>query len=149
MKRTALASKRGRPPKRFDPQIAEKVQDGASVGHSHDVIARAVGLSDKTLRKLYPKELRRGTFEMLLEVENAHYRAAINGNVTAQIHILGCKGGWINPNRARNAKSVPPPKIAEDTKIVVRLKLDSELAPPKVIDGNVEGKDTPALGGLQ
>lgn len=49
---------------------------------------------------------------MILEVEAAHLKAALEGNVTAQIHILQTKGGWRNPNRVRKvvAERVMPPQ---------------------------------------
>lgn len=99
----------GRPRKVYDPETAKKVMLAASLGHSHIAIAKAVGVCDKTLRKLYRRELERGDFEALLQVEAALYKKAISGNVRAQIYLLHAKAGWVDPHSVRHPKKRPRP----------------------------------------
>jgi len=129
-----VKKRRGRKPDVYDPKIAEKVKAAAAFGHSQHVIAKNVGTSHKTLTKLYRKELDSGLYDMILTVEAAHFESARKGNVVAQIHILECKGGWVNPNRMRSVNIDLPPQpqsqqanMNEDVTVEVRMKFDTEL----------------------
>ncbi len=59
----------------------------ASVGEKHDVIAKAVGVSDETLRKYFGDELRVGPAKRRQEVLEILYSAARKGNVSAAKRI--------------------------------------------------------------
>lgn len=105
-------------------------------------IAKGVGLSVPTLKKLYQPELTVGIYDLQLAVEAAHYEAAKSGNVTAQMHILQTRFGWFNPSRARavsvdvnaNSKTSVPEAaqhIDNDVTVEVRMKFDTELRETK------------------
>lgn len=123
---------KGRPRHKRTDDLAEKVKAAKSFGHANKVIAKSLRISENTLRREYAPELKLGTFDMVLAVEAAHFKSATGGNVVAQIHILECKGGWSNPNRARNVSIDLPPtaatdKLNEEMTIEVSLKLDTHL----------------------
>lgn len=123
---------RGRPAVERDEETASRVAAACAMGHSHRVIAKALGMSDHTLRREYPNELKRGLFLSTLEVEAAHFNSAKRGSVIAQIHWLHCKGGWVDPTRQRTVSIDLPPANpladgADDMTIEVRLKLDTHL----------------------
>lgn len=62
----------------------ESVRRMASLGHSEDKIAHAIGITGKTLRKWYREQLDNALLEANTAVGHALYRAAIAGNVRAQ-----------------------------------------------------------------
>lgn len=121
MNPVARKARRGRPKHAREKKIAQIVKRAAASGHSHKRIAEAVRLNPRTLRTYYAKELQRGAFEMLLEVEAAHFKSALDGNVTAKIHILACKGGRVNPNRVRKVAAPSSPPVKKWDEVVVRV----------------------------
>lgn len=72
-------------------------------GVKHDSIARAVGVSQGTLRKHYRAELDSGAVTANAAVAESLYQLAIDGNVTAAIFWLKTRAGW----RERPAESEP------------------------------------------
>jgi hypothetical protein len=80
----------------------------AAVGLLQKYIASMVGIrSVKTLRKFFRKELDRGDTEAAFHVGNALYKAALGGNVTAQVHFMARhKHCFEQPSQS--GESLPP-----------------------------------------
>jgi hypothetical protein len=79
----------------------ERVAVAAAGGMAHAEIALAIGVSRNTLEKHFRSELTEGAQQRRLDVLNAQYRAALEGNVAAQkAFLLGHATG----------KKVPSPR---------------------------------------
>lgn len=78
---------RGRPA--FNPTAAHRrqVEMMLSVGTSADMIARAIGITEPTLRKHFREELANGLARRQLEVLSLLFKSARKGNVSAQRHL--------------------------------------------------------------
>lgn len=76
--------KAGRPPFKPTTVMRRKVSAAAGGGMAHDEIAAAFGVSRNTLEKYFGQELGRVAFQRRVDVLDAHYRAAMRGNVSAQ-----------------------------------------------------------------
>lgn len=74
--------------------MREKVRYLSGLGVPHDNIGKIIDCSPKTLRKHFRRELDRGAAESLAVVSGYLFAAAKAGNVTAQIFIMKCRGGW-------------------------------------------------------
>lgn len=76
--------------KRFEPQKAdrEKVAVLVSSGLTAEQIARAMDLSEPTLRRAFKAELETGAIRKRAEVLVAMHRSALKGNVAAQKEAL-------------------------------------------------------------
>lgn len=85
---------KGRPSIQFDPLIAEKVQGLAQYGIPYEQIALYVDLSVPTLRKLYKRELEKGSIIANAKVGEKLYQSCMEGNTTAQIFWLKTRVGW-------------------------------------------------------
>ena len=62
----------------------EEVSIAAGAGVSHEEISLGLGISRPTLLRHFAYELTTGAYERRQEVLNAMYKAAKNGNVSAQ-----------------------------------------------------------------
>lgn len=71
--------------------FAEKM---GGLGLPHAQIARLMDLSEETLRKHYAADLERGASSATANVAGALYRAAMEGNTTAQIFWLKVRAKW-------------------------------------------------------
>jgi hypothetical protein len=80
----------------------------SAVGLLQQNFANMVGIrSVKTLRKFFRKELNRGDTEGAFNVGQAMYKAALNGNVTAQLHWLA-RHKHCFEQTSKPAGSLPP-----------------------------------------
>lgn len=77
-------SKRGRPSFKPTALHRRRVEQYVCAGMSHDGIAKALGISDETLRKHFAAELETGSQRRRAEVIDMLFAAARKGNVTAQ-----------------------------------------------------------------
>lgn len=77
----------GRPA--FVPTAAHRrqVEELLSVGTSADIVARAIGITEPTLRKHFAEELANGMAKRRAEVMNLLFKSARKGNVAAQKHL--------------------------------------------------------------
>ena len=73
------------------------VQSMAAVGIPHDLIARVIGVSGKTLRKHCREELDLAEAKANAEVAGFLFNSAKSGNVAAQIFWLKTRAGWKEP----------------------------------------------------
>lgn len=90
----AVTTRRGRPSKKHDPAIAEKVIELAACGNSQEAISSSVGMSAKTLRKVYENELRQGMGQANIAVTSKLFDSCMAGNVAALIFWAKCRMGW-------------------------------------------------------
>lgn len=74
----------GRPEHKPDRKTRQLVENGVTAGMTHQDIARAIGISWKTLDKYYAEELATGVARKRLEAISMLYRSAKGGNVSAQ-----------------------------------------------------------------
>jgi hypothetical protein len=75
--------KRGRPAFKPTQLHRRKVEQYTACGMSHDGIAKALGISDETLRKHFAEELSSGKAKRRAEVVDILFAAARKGNVAA------------------------------------------------------------------
>jgi len=77
-----------------DPAQRKQVQTLAAYGVPETDISRVVGIDPKTLRKHYRDELDLGETRANAQVAGFLFKAASNGNVTAQIFWLKTRARW-------------------------------------------------------
>lgn len=65
-----------------------------SIGIRQDDIAKAIGISDVTLRRHFAPELAVGKTKVIARVADSVIRQALAGNMTAAIFFLKTKAGW-------------------------------------------------------
>lgn len=82
----------GRPEYRPDRKTRVVVERLVSGGMSHDDIALALEISDKTLQKYFRKELNTGAAKRRAEAINLIFTSARAGNVSAQRKLLSITG---------------------------------------------------------
>jgi len=82
--------------KPFEPTSKDRaaVTTLAAVGNRHEVIARALQIDKKTLRKYFRKELAEARTDANAKMAQSLYVSGLNGNTTAQIFWLKTRGGW-------------------------------------------------------
>ena len=94
---TSKTRKIGRPAHARTDQIARTAESMAGFGIPHADIAKAVGLSEPTLRKHYGPELDLGQVKANTQVAQSLFRRAVSDSpnaVTAAIFWLKCRAGW-------------------------------------------------------
>ena len=77
-----------------DPAQRKQVQTLAAYGIPEADISKVVGIDPKTLRKHYRDELDLGETKANAQVAGFLFKAASNGNVTAQIFWLKTRARW-------------------------------------------------------
>jgi len=74
-----------------------------AAGIRQEIIGRAIGVSDTTLRKYYPDEIAMGTDIATAQVAGCLFKNATeNMNVAAQIFWLKSRSGWNTPQVIQN-----------------------------------------------
>jgi hypothetical protein len=111
--------------------IRDKVRYLSGLGVPHDNIAMIIDCSPKTLRKHFRRELGRGAAESLAVVSGHLFAAAKRGNVTAQIFIMKCRGGW----KERSVQEVSGPDGAPVESIETVIYLPDNGRGPKPTEG--------------
>jgi transposase-like protein len=76
--------KRGRPAFKPTPLHRRRVEQYVCGGMTHEAIARALGISDETLRKHFEVELATGASKRRAEILDLLFASARKGNVAAQ-----------------------------------------------------------------
>lgn len=79
---------------KFNKESAERVVDLAGCGVPQDDIAHELGITAKTLRKHYRRELNRAAIIANVAVAKSLFAQAVGGNVTAAIFWLKTRAGW-------------------------------------------------------
>lgn len=84
------------PGKRHVPtdELRVQVERAAGIGLPHEQIATLLGITDKTLRKKYRRELDLGMAKANVNVANAYYREVQKGNPTLLIWWTKTRLGW-------------------------------------------------------
>lgn len=95
------------------PEVRELVFILAAVGIPPATIGQVVGASEKSLRRLYPRELELGRVQANGRVANALYQKALNGDNTAMMFWLKTRAGW--------KESLPPEQNGQLTINIARL----------------------------
>jgi hypothetical protein len=75
------------------------VQSAAGLGLPQDQIAALIGISDKTLRKYYAKELMLGKAQASATVAKSLFNKATGGDTTAMIWWTKAQMGWGETNK--------------------------------------------------
>lgn len=75
-------------------ETREFIRSGFASGVCQPELAQALGVSVNTLKKHYSEELKGGLIAANVAVAGALYRAAMEGNTTAQIFWLKTRAGW-------------------------------------------------------
>jgi len=71
-----------------------RVEKYAGLGLPHEQIALLLDIDAKTLRKHYATHLAKGSAQATADVAGALYRAAMEGNTTAQIFWMKARASW-------------------------------------------------------
>lgn len=82
----------------------------ATLGISHDIIGSILGISDRTLEKYYPKELKESLVKANAKMMTALYQMGINGNVAAAIFWMKTKGGWRTTDAVDQPRTINLPR---------------------------------------
>lgn len=91
------AKPQGRPTHKRSDQSAKTIESMAGFGIPVADIARAIGISEPTLRKHYGSELDLGQIKANTQVAQSLFRRAVSdapNAVTAAIFWLKCRAGW-------------------------------------------------------
>lgn len=81
----------------------------AAYGNKQEEIATLMGISMRTLRKYFRQELDRGIVEANTKVSQSLFKLACDGNVTAMIFWLKCRGNWRErPNFSSSPAAASP-----------------------------------------
>ena len=81
----------------------------AACGINHDAIADAIGVSDETLRKYYPNELRFGADRVTARISNALVDKALSDrpdSVNAAKFYLQARAGWAEKQEQKHSGSI-------------------------------------------
>lgn len=101
-------------------ETREKVAKLAIAGCSQEKIAFYLNITDETLRKYYARDLEVPLLDCTMELSNALYESAMNGNVDDRKFWLTHRGGWY--------KSPTPEKKEDvDTKESIIEKLIDKI----------------------
>lgn len=99
-----------------------QVKKMAAVGMPHDLVAEIIGITSKTLRKYFRRDLTRGDAEGKLRIASKLMQSVDAGNVTARIYMAKMRLGW------REDRQVPPP--LSPPSFVVTVEPQPEEAKP-------------------
>jgi hypothetical protein len=99
---------KGTPP--FVPtEDQRKLVKQASIFMTNAQVADFIGISETTLKKYFPEELKLGAKQANINVGSALYKSAMGGNVTAQIFWCKTRLQWKEVDRTEltGAEGVP------------------------------------------
>ena len=143
----------GRRAHRPDPSQRRQVEAMAAYGIPEDNISRVIGVDPKTLRKHYRDELDLGETKANAQVAGFLFKAAKNGNVTAQIFWLKTRAKWReSPVELKHSGAIAKNDLsdlpdAELLDIIYTLGREVGLAPVKTIEADFTSASEPAGGG--
>lgn len=104
-------SQRGRKAIPYDPKIAESVEAMSSYGLCVEGIAKVVGISPGTLRRLYRKEMDRGFNAANVAVGKKLFESCMAGDVTSLIFWAKTRMRWRETDK--NAPQANPAETAK------------------------------------
>ena len=83
-------------------ETRRQVETASGLGLPHDMIGALIGISDETIRKYYPVELKRGKAEASLAVTRTLFDKAVSGDTTAMIWWTKAQMRWAETQRHEN-----------------------------------------------
>lgn len=101
----------GRKAKTFTAEEQKLMLNMASVGITHEQIAKVMGVCTKTLQNKMQKELEAARLKGVASVAGALFRNAQKGNVTAQIFIMKTQAGWRETGSEQGGPTMPDIKL--------------------------------------
>jgi len=110
--------------KSFDPSEENRllVEDAASIGITHEDIAKLMYCSVNTLKKHFEPELMLGALKANIDVGRSLYNEAINGNVSAIIWWTKNRMGWRDVQRTEHTgKDGGPIQTTERSNLLDKL----------------------------
>jgi hypothetical protein len=116
---------RGQPPHAPTPSQRQTAQVMRANGDSLPIIARTIGVSEKTLRRHYKVELADGHAQVVAAIGGSVVRQALAGNMIAARFWLSCHGGdrWKVVERREIGGLEGAPPIAVEGSGVVTVYL--------------------------
>ena len=101
-------TKRRRGAPAFEPTQEQRysVELMAGIGIPQTDIASALGITDNTLRKYFPDELKNGRTRTIAKVADSLVRQALAGNTTAMIFYLKTQARWSETHKIEHSGSV-------------------------------------------
>jgi hypothetical protein len=116
---------RGQPPHAPTPSQRQTAQVMRADGDSLPIIARTIGISEKTLRRHYKTELEDGHAQVVAAIGAAVVKQALAGNMVAARFSASCHGGerWKVVERREIGGLEGAPPIAMEASGVVRVYL--------------------------
>jgi hypothetical protein len=129
---------RGQPPFEPTPGQRQTVQVMRANGDALPIIARAIGVDVKTLRKRLKVELANGHAQVRAAIGGSVVRAALAGNMHAAKYWLSTHGGpeWriIEGRQIGGLEGAPPIAVSTDAKVVVYLPDNGRDQPAETTD---------------
>ncbi len=109
------------------PETRQQVEELSGIaGWRHAEIAEHIGVSEKTLRKHYKAELRRGTVVAVQQVAQSLFDKAMSGDVTAAIFFLKRRHPAVWGDKAgEDADDAPAPVRVEVSVVDARKRADA------------------------
>lgn len=103
------------------PETRQLVEELSGIaGWRHAELAAHIGVSEKTLRKHYRTELRRGTVVAVQQVAQSLFGKALSGDVTAAIFFLKRRHPAVWGDKAGDdVEDAPPPQ-----RVVIEVRRD-------------------------
>jgi hypothetical protein len=114
----------GRPPHVPTDQTRWQVEMMAGYGVPQMQIARAIGVSDETLRKYYRREFDLGVIKANAAVAETLFRQAISGDTGALIWWTKCRMGWRAPKQEMEHSGTVSVSVATALDAAVRRAAD-------------------------
>lgn len=102
-RRGAPKGKRGNPPFAATQEQRLTVAAMTAAGGTHAIIARHLAISEDTLERHFPDELKLGTEIMLAEIGGLVFKDAMAGCKASRFFILKCRGGWRETSRVEHS----------------------------------------------
>jgi hypothetical protein len=107
-----LTVKKGRPSFQPNENDRQQVEKKAGVGIRHEDIAAVLGMTAKTLRKHFRRELDRGAIEANTQVLETLFEMAKSGkNTAATIFWVKTRCGWREETPPREAVEEKAPSL--------------------------------------
>ena len=103
-----------------DRVLRQRVHRMAERGWSEGKIAEKIGITPRQLKKAkeedprVAKALTSGRQRAVEEVEDMLYKTAMQGNVSAMIFFLKCRGGWTEKQEKQKVEFVVPKFTGEN-----------------------------------
>ena len=120
---------KGRPCKKYDPELAAKIREMTGNGLRHEDIAAFIGMSEKTMRKYYKADLVKGAALANMTVGKTLFERCERGDTAALIFWAKCRMGWSEKASFIGREILEQFEAGEITLIQAALKFEKSGLP--------------------